>query len=78
MRMILVAVDKRALQDQVSFGDSGGSLGFFRLSDVCLLMIAIFTGCISNLCSRTVHYIDLLTSGSYYGYPKNISGILWR
>ena len=35
--------------------DSGGSLGLFRLSDFCRLMVAISTGCISNLCSRTVH-----------------------
>ena len=34
--------------------DSGGSLGLFRLSDVCRFMLAIFTGCILNLYSRTV------------------------
>ena len=35
MMGILDAVDKRAVQDQVSFG---GSLGLFRVSDVCRLM----------------------------------------
>ena len=35
--------------------DSGGSLGLFRLSDVCRLMVAIFIRCILNLCSITVH-----------------------
>ena len=35
--------------------DSGGSLGLFRFSNVCRLVVAIFTGCISNLCSKTVH-----------------------
>ena len=35
--------------------DSGGSLGLFRLSDLCRLMVAIFTGCKLNLCSKMVH-----------------------
>ena len=55
MKMISDAVDKRAVQDQVFFWfDSGGSLALFRLS-VCRLMVAIFTGCILHLSSRTVH-----------------------
>ena len=41
MRMILDAVNKRALLNQVSFGLTGGSLRLFRLSDVCRLMVAI-------------------------------------
>ena len=43
MRMILDAVDKRALLDQVSFGLNGGSHRLFRLSDVSRLMVAILT-----------------------------------
>ena len=29
--------------------DSGSSLGLFRLSDVCRLVVAIFAGCILHL-----------------------------
>ena len=35
--------------------DSGSSLRLFSLSDVCRLMVAIFTGCILHLCSKSVH-----------------------
>ena len=34
--------------------DSGGSLGLFRLSDVCRLMVAIFAGCILDSCKKLV------------------------
>ena len=56
MRRILDAVNKRALRDQVSFGLT---LVVHLGCSCCLmfggLMVAIFTGCISNLCSKTVH-----------------------
>ena len=51
--MILDAVDKRvstASGSGILWFDSCSSLGLFMLSDVCRLMVAIFTGCISNLC----------------------------
>ena len=55
--MILDAVDKRAVQDQVSFGLTlAVHLGCSGcLINVCRLMVVIFTGCILKLCSRTVH-----------------------
>ena len=55
MSMILDAIDERTLQDQVSFGDPGSSLQSFSLSDVCRLIVAIFTRCILHLCSKAVH-----------------------
>ena len=56
MVMILDAVDiKGQCRIRYPLVDSGGSLGLFRLSDVCRLIVAIFTWCILNLCSRTVH-----------------------
>ena len=53
--MILDAVDKRAVQDQVSFALTlVVHLGCLGCVMFCRLMVAISTGCISNLCSRTV------------------------
>ena len=65
MRIILDAVDGRALQELKSFGSS---IGLFRLSDVFRLMVAIFKECTFQKPS-----IDLFTSGSYYGYVVMVS-----
>ena len=48
--------------------DSGGALELFRLSEVCRLMVTIFTGCI-------LHFVFINGYSSfYYGYVAMFSG----